>query len=62
MKTTTIDLDCKDPDVFGRMAHDLELSDEVRRRYLEFGEYAALRLVVNERMQIVSGEFLPVKP
>jgi hypothetical protein len=61
MKTTTIDLYVKDPDTFPDMAHELKLSAAVRRKYLEFGEYATIQLEVADDMSIVGGRFLPVK-
>lgn len=60
MKTTTIQLDCKDPDVFGDMALDLNLTDAKRNKFLEFGEYATIELTVSDDMTFV-GRFVQKK-
>jgi hypothetical protein len=60
MKTATIELSAKEPDTFGEMCDELGASDEARARFLRWGEYATIELVVDENFNIVGGRFLPV--
>ncbi len=57
-KTATLVVHFKDPDGLHELRNDLNLSDALARTYLEFGEYASVMLTVNDRMQIIHGEFL----
>lgn len=61
MKTSTIAIGCKEPDLFQELAEDLGLSDVKRRKFFEFGEYANLEIEVDENLNIVGGRFLPYK-
>jgi hypothetical protein len=49
----------KDPDSFPDMAEELGLSEEVRRKFLQHGEYANLELQVDEDLNVLGGKFLP---
>jgi hypothetical protein len=62
MKTATIQLgSIKDPDGWGNLIHELGLSEEKRRQYFQWGEYADLELEIDENLQVVSGRILPVQ-
>lgn len=51
----------KDPDGWGQLIDELDLSEEKRRQFFEWCEYASLELVIDEDMNVVSGHLLPVK-
>jgi hypothetical protein len=61
MKTTYIVLiSIKDSDGWHELATALDLSEEQRREYFEFGEYASLELKIDENLNVVGGKFLRV--
>lgn len=55
----------KDPDGFGELAHTLELTEEQKSKYFEWGEYANIEVDVkvddDGNLVIEGGRFLPVK-
>ena len=51
--------DIKEPDVFFELCDKLKVSDAKREKFLEFGEYASIELVVDRNFNIVGGRFLP---
>lgn len=51
----------KEPDEFGALIHALGISDEVKERHFEFGEYATFELEIDEKLRVVSGRIVPRK-
>ena len=61
MKVFKLVIEHKDPDGFHEMARSLGLSEELRDRYLRWGEHANIEIEVNEKLEILSGRFVPFK-
>lgn len=49
----------KEPDAFQEMCHTLDVSEKIRDKCLESGEYASLEIDVTPDLKIVGGRFLP---
>lgn len=59
-KTATIVLESiKDPDGWGQLIHELDLTEAKREKFFEFGEYAALELEIDQDLKVVGGRILP---
>lgn len=59
-KLGQITVSVKSADGWGKVIHDLDLTEEQRRQYFEFGEYATLDLEIEEDMT-VSGRVVPIR-
>lgn len=58
MKTTKITLaDIKNHD-WDMVAQELELSEEKRKKYIEYGEFASTEIEIDENLNIVGGKIL----
>ncbi len=61
LKTAKIVLDSiKDPDGWGQLIYELDLTGKAAREHFEFSEYASLELVIDESLKVVSGRILKV--
>ena len=60
MTTSTFRVDFKDPD-FLHQGRGVEVTDDARERFAEFGEYFQIELEMDADMKIHSAKFVPVK-
>ncbi len=60
MKRAPIEVQIKEPDELRRVIQELGLTDEERKQYFEWDEYARLELNIAKDMTI-TGRVLPVK-
>jgi len=61
VKTARVYLHNIKSEEWAEMAHALDLSNEMRARYLEFGEYASLELELDEELRVVGGRVVSRK-
>lgn len=52
-------LSFKDPDGLGQMAYCLKLDKKTIFKYLKYGEFGTIEIIVNNELNIVGGKFLP---
>ena len=60
MNTAKIRIDMiKAPDLWHNLKDKLNLDDDIFYRYIEYGDYGEIEIEVDEKLNIISGKFIP---
>lgn len=61
MRTARAEFVIKEPDEWGRVIDELDLTYEFQRMHFEFGEYATIEVEFDEELRITGGRVVPLK-